>query len=106
MRGACGRPLGLLALDGVGSGLGRKRGCDWVGAEGDSPGGGEGLEEALELGVSLEGCQLVGCCKRELLELASSKGCLKLCWVHSWQEACLRKTNHLIWLTLIYLRIW
>ena len=106
MRGACGRPLGLLALDGVGSGLGRKRGCDWVGAEGDSPGGGEGLEEALELGVSLESCQLIGGCKRELLELASSKGCLQLCWVHSWQEACLRKTNHLIWLTLIYLRIW
>ena len=52
----------MLALDGVGSGLGRERGCHWVRAEGDSPGGGEGLEEALKLGVSLEGCQLIGCC--------------------------------------------
>jgi len=50
----------LLALDGVGYGLGRGRGL--IGAEGDTTGGGEGLEEALELGVSLEGCQLSGCC--------------------------------------------
>jgi hypothetical protein len=54
-----GGPLGLLALDGEGSGL-RVRGWGWEGAEGDTTTcGGERLEEALELGAALEGCQLV-----------------------------------------------
>ena len=56
-----GGPLGLLALDGKGSGL-RVRGGDWEGAEGDTTTcGGERLEEALKLGATLEGCQLVSC---------------------------------------------
>lgn len=53
----------MLALDGKGSGL-RVRGRGWEGAEGHTTTSGrEGLEEALELGATLEGCQLIRCCR-------------------------------------------
>ena len=53
----------MLPLDGEGSGL-RVRGRGWEGAEGHTTScGHERLEEALELGATLEGCQLVRCCR-------------------------------------------